>query len=108
LLSLILAVHGFYLLKVIGQPKDNFENTTRLVIVGAYKYIRHPLYASLLVGTWGVFFKDPSLLGGLLAGVASLFIFATARTEESENIVKFGSAYEEYIKSTSMFIPFVF
>lgn len=106
--SLFLALHGFYLLRIIGQPRDNFENTTRLVIVGAYKYIRHPLYASLLLLGWGVFFKDGTLPGVLLALIASLFLVATARTEESENVAKFGSEYEDYIKSTRMFIPFVF
>ncbi len=106
--SLVLAIHGFYLLRVIGRPQGEFENTTRLVIVGAYKYIRHPLYASLLYGGWGIFFKDPSLSAILLAVVASLFLYATARVEESENIGRFGAAYEEYMKSTRMFIPYVF
>jgi protein-S-isoprenylcysteine O-methyltransferase Ste14 len=108
ILSLCLAIHGFYLLRMIGRPERNFEDTTRLVIVGAYKYIRHPLYASLLFLGWGIFFKDVSLQGGLLALVGSLFLVATARTEESENVAKFGSEYKDYIKSTRMFIPFVF
>ncbi len=56
--SLILAVHGFYLLRVVGQPKDNIENTTMLVREGAYRYIRHPLYGSLLWLAWGICLKD--------------------------------------------------
>lgn len=106
--SLILAVHGFYLLRVIGRPQGDFENTTQMVIVGAYRYIRHPLYGSLILLTWGVFFKDRTLLGFLLSAVTSLFLFATARVEESENTAKFGSEYERYMKSTRMFIPFLF
>lgn len=70
-----LAIHGFYLLKVIGRPqgkKDNspnlgFENTANLVVVGAYQYIRHPLYASLLFLGWGVFFKNPHFIACILA-----------------------------------------
>jgi protein-S-isoprenylcysteine O-methyltransferase Ste14 len=106
--SLILAVHGFYLLRIIGRPQGKFENTTRLVIVGAYKYIRHPLYSSLLFLTWGVFFKDFSLLGILLSAIASVFLYATAKTEESENLTKFGKEYADYMGSTKMFLPFVF
>jgi protein-S-isoprenylcysteine O-methyltransferase Ste14 len=112
----MLAIHGFYLLSIIGQPKGRvenssnlgFENTSTLVTVGAYKYIRHPLYSSLLFGGWGVFFKDPSLLGGALAVAISAFLTATANVEEKENLRSFGSAYAEYMKTTKMFIPFLF
>ncbi|HEY6950920.1 MAG TPA: isoprenylcysteine carboxylmethyltransferase family protein [Bacteroidota bacterium] len=106
--SLALAVHGFYLLRVIGKPQGDFENTTRLVRIGAYRYIRHPLYSSLVVLTPGVFFKDPSVLGILLWGTTTLFLYATARTEESENTAKFGEEYAEYMQSTRMFIPYLF
>src|SRR5512140_3218124 len=88
-----MAIHGFYLLRVIGRPRGNFENTTHLVIIGAYKYIRHTLYGSLLVLVWGIFFKNVSLPGILLAAVASLFLYATAKTEETENLAKFGAEY---------------
>jgi protein-S-isoprenylcysteine O-methyltransferase Ste14 len=106
--SAILAVHGFFLLRVIGRPQGDFENTTKLVIVGAYRYIRHPLYGSLLFFLWGVFLKDLSLLGFLLTAIGSVFLFATARIEESENLARFGDDYAEYMKSTRMFIPYLF
>ena len=47
--SLFMAVHGFYLLHMTGRPKRGIEDTTILVKRGAYKYIRHPLYSSLLL-----------------------------------------------------------
>ncbi len=106
--SLVLAVHGFYLLRVIGRPKSGIESTTTLMIVGAYKHIRHPLYSSLLFFAWGVFFKDPSLLGGILAVAATAFLAATAKVEEVENLQKFGAEYAAYMKTTRMFIPFLF
>lgn len=106
--SLFLVIHGFTLLRRIGQPQGPFEQTTQLVKEGVYRYIRHPLYASLLYLAWGAFFKSPSLLDGSLAAVASVFLYATARVEETENLVKFGEAYAEYIKETCMFIPYLF
>jgi protein-S-isoprenylcysteine O-methyltransferase Ste14 len=106
--SLVLAIHGWHLLIAMGRPKGGFENTTTLVLRGAYKYVRHPLYASLLLLGWGTFFKDPSLLGGSLALVISAFLIAMARVEEAENLEKFGSEYARYMKSTRMFIPFLF
>jgi protein-S-isoprenylcysteine O-methyltransferase Ste14 len=106
--SLALAVHGFYLLRAIGEPREGFEDTTTLVKVGAYKYIRHPLYASLLLLGWGAFFKDPSLLGGILVVAASAFLVATARVEEAENRQRFGADYAVYVKTTKMLVPFLF
>ena len=117
LVSLFLVVHGVYLLRTIGKPDDRrsedeatigFEKTTTLVVVGAYKYIRHPLYSSLLFLAWGVFFKDPSWLGGILALAATIFLVVTAKVEEAEDIRFFGPAYQIYRKQTKMFIPFLF
>jgi protein-S-isoprenylcysteine O-methyltransferase Ste14 len=105
--SIRLALHGFRLLKRIGQPEGEFERTTRLVTAGAYRYIRHPLYASLLLLDWGAFLKDPSWAGAALALAASLFLYLTARVEEQENLARFGEAYREYMQRTKMFIPFL-
>jgi protein-S-isoprenylcysteine O-methyltransferase Ste14 len=78
------------------------------VTVGAFRYIRHPLYSSLLFLAWGVFFKHPSWVGLFLAGIATFFLTMTARIEEAENMAFFGTAYESYMKQTRMFIPFLF
>jgi protein-S-isoprenylcysteine O-methyltransferase Ste14 len=78
-----------------------------LVTEGVYRYIRHPLYSSLLFLGWGIFFKRPSCLVGLFALVASAFLVLTARVEEGENIRYFGEVYQEYMKHTKMFVPFV-
>jgi protein-S-isoprenylcysteine O-methyltransferase Ste14 len=106
--SAFLVVHGIHLLRVIGKPRGQFENTTTLVRLGAYKFVRHPLYSSLLLLAWGVFFKHLSLPGGASALTATAFLVATARIEEMENTNKFGSEYAAYMKTTKMFIPFVF
>ena len=106
--SLILAVHGFYMLSTLGRPKGGIDNTTTLVMRSAYRYIRHPLYSSLLLFGWGVFFKAPSLLGSVLVIITSAFLIATAKVEEAENLRKFGAEYAEYRGITKMFIPFLF
>jgi len=106
--SLFLVIHALTLIHRIGQPQGSFEQTTRLVKMGAYTYIRHPMYASLLYFAWGVFFKSPSLLDGLTAMVVSAFLYATGRVEEGENLEKFGAEYSDYMKGTRMFIPFTF
>jgi protein-S-isoprenylcysteine O-methyltransferase Ste14 len=114
-ISAFLVVAGVRLLRQMGEPdaqRDDvpmvaFEKTTTLVTTGAYRYVRHPLYSSLLFLAWGIFFKDPSWLGGLLAVAATLFLVATARVEEAENLRFFGEEYRDYARQTKMFIPFL-
>lgn len=89
-------------------PLLAFEKTSTLVTTGIYHYIRHPLYSSLLILAWGVFFKDPSWLGGLLALAATLALIATAKADEAECIRFFGPAYQDYMQRTRMFVPFLF
>jgi protein-S-isoprenylcysteine O-methyltransferase Ste14 len=106
--SLFLAIHGFYLLRTLGKPREIFEATTELVRQGAYRYIRHPLYSSLLWFAWGAFLKEISLFSTILVLIATAALIATARVEEGENLGKFGEGYAAYQRETRMFIPFVF
>ena len=109
-------IHGVQSLHKVGKPDSKrndpsligIEKTTELVTVGAYRYIRHPLYSSLLFGAWGVFFKQPSLVGVCLAVIATFFLIMTAKIEEAENTRFFGAAYQSYMKQTKIFIPFLF
>jgi protein-S-isoprenylcysteine O-methyltransferase Ste14 len=85
-----------------------FEKTTSLVTSGIYRIIRHPLYSSLLLLAWGIYLKQPDLTGFILVWAASLLLFTTAWIEEQENIRYFGLAYQEYMKRTRRFIPYLF
>jgi protein-S-isoprenylcysteine O-methyltransferase Ste14 len=114
--STVLVAHGAYLLRIVGRPDNKrsqdapligIEKTTSLVTVGAYKYIRHPIYSSLLFLAWGVFFKDPSWLGIIIALAATTFLVITAKVEEAECIRCFGPSYQAYMKQTRMFVPFL-
>lgn len=116
ILSLIFVTIGLRLLREIGDQnadrKDEalfaVEKTTRLITVGIYRYIRHPLYSSLLFLAWGIFFKSPSWQDAGLALVCTALLIATARVEENENIAVFGDDYIAYMKNSKMFIPYIF
>jgi protein-S-isoprenylcysteine O-methyltransferase Ste14 len=116
-LSVAVVIHGLTLLHFIGRPSNQreekcligFEKTTLLVTVGIYKYIRHPMYASLFLVAMGAFFKQPfAWQSGALTVSAIVFLFFTARIEETECIEFFGPDYKEYMKKTKRFIPFIF
>ena len=116
LISLVLIYQGVRLFRRKGKldpERDDpalvgIEKTTELVSTGIYHYIRHPFYSSLLFLGWGIFLKDISFAGILLAAITTILLLITARREESENIQFFGEKYREYMKHTKMFIPFIF
>jgi len=106
--SLALAGSGFYLIKTRGNPSGDFEDTTTLITTGVYRYLRHPLYSSLIALSIGAFFKDPSWLGALLVLSTVLGSLITARIEEGHNLKRFGEEYRDYKERTKRFIPFIY
>lgn len=116
IVSGFLATYGAYLLHRLGAPSRlrvdptlvGVERTTTLVTSGAYRYIRHPLYASLLFLAWGVFLKSTTKVSAVLIILATGLLIITAKIEERENIAYFGNVYRGYIKRTRMFIPKIF
>jgi protein-S-isoprenylcysteine O-methyltransferase Ste14 len=85
-----------------------FEKTTELVTTGIFHYIRHPMYSSLLLLAWGLFFKLPAWPSALLVFIATVFLFATAKADEAECVRFFGPAYQAYMERSKRFLPFLF
>jgi len=107
LASIVFAIWGFFLLRMIGKPQGDFENTTKLVEIGIYRFVRHPLYASLLLLGTGIFLKNISISTALFTLINIVALIATAKEEEKEMTKKFGSEYIAYMQKTRMFIPFI-
>jgi protein-S-isoprenylcysteine O-methyltransferase Ste14 len=115
-LSLYLAVAGIILIKRKGKPGKTktdktlygFEQTTALVETGIYKFIRHPLYSSLLFLTWGIYLKQPAFGLSIVAVLSTVFLYITALCDERECIVSFGDRYVEYMNRTKKFVPYLF
>lgn len=114
--SLALVVAGVWGLRKFGKlsPARNdaglygFERTTRLVTKGVFRYIRHPMYSSLLFLTWGLFARWPTVPGGVLALVVTVLLGLTARADERECQAYFGWSYRYYQKATWAFIPLIY
>ena len=113
--SIGIVVAGITLLRRHGKPdqaRDDaelfaFEKTSTLVTAGIFRYIRHPLYTSLLLLAWGVFFKQISLPGLLCTLTATLLLWLTACRDEEECVTHFGEPYRQYMRRSKRFIPFV-
>ncbi len=85
----------------------NFENSTKLVTTGLYKYIRHPMYASLLFLGWGMFSKDINAVTIIIITLVTIAVYITCKVEEKEMIARFGVEYRDYMKKTKMWIPYI-
>lgn len=114
--GLYLVIAGIVLLKKVGSRNKSrdekslyaFEKTARLVETGVFRYIRHPMYSSLVFLTWGILLKNPTLPLIAFAVLSTVFLYLTAIRDEKECIRFFGKTYSEYMKRTKRFIPFIF
>ncbi len=116
IISGYLVIMGVMLIRKVGKPERNrkentlyqFEKTTEIIDKGIFKYIRHPLYSSLLFLTWGIFFKNLTIELLCVSVLSTIFLYLTAIFEEKECLVFFGKKYIEYMKRSKMFIPYIF
>jgi len=113
--SAIFVVWGYVLLRRLGgfrpsaevTPEYGWEKTGRLVTVGVYRYIRHPMYSSVLFLAWGTLLKRVTVGTLALGAVATVSLVVTARSEEAENLKRFGAEYLDYMRRTRRFVPFL-
>jgi protein-S-isoprenylcysteine O-methyltransferase Ste14 len=103
--SVVPVVLGFQALQLHGKAQLQFENTQALVTSGIYRYIRHPMYLSLMLLGTGVCLKDPTDMVVCLGVVNCIALVATALREEKEMVRRFGEEYVAYRTRSKMFIP---
>jgi protein-S-isoprenylcysteine O-methyltransferase Ste14 len=116
IISSYLIIAAAILIKKVGKPSTQrdenalyqFEQTSELIDTGIYKYIRHPLYSSLLFLTWGIFFKNVNTISFIVSLLSSIFLYFTAFFDEKECTQFFGNKYVDYMKRSKRFIPFIF
>ncbi len=107
-ISIYLPIAGFLLLRRRGAPQGHFEYTTELVTTNLYRFIRHPMYASLLFLALGAWLKQPLYWpAAVIFAIVVVALFLTAQAEEEDMKQAFGQRYVDYMKTTKRFIPFV-
>jgi protein-S-isoprenylcysteine O-methyltransferase Ste14 len=105
--SAAFAVGGFAAIKRYGKAEGDWEATTDLVKRGVFRYIRHPLYSSLMQLSVGFLLQDMNWLSFTLCLFSLVFLAAASLVEEKENIDKFGGLYRAYAAETRLYVPFI-
>jgi len=88
------------------SPTVEPRATSRLVTVGVYRRIRHPMYSAHVV--WGL--AQALLLPNLLAGPLALAIMLAVLAlriprEERFMLEEFGEEYRDYMRTTGRLLP---
>jgi protein-S-isoprenylcysteine O-methyltransferase Ste14 len=78
----------------------------RLIITGPYRFVRHPMYTSLILLLAGMTLYLNHLTNyiGLVIVIASVFLKSK---REEQLLIKIYPEYMEYMNETSGFLPFV-
>ena len=111
--GLIVALGGFALLQwsqaALGS---NWSDEPRLlagqtmVAHGAYKWIRHPIYAAfLLILGSTMLLSANGLVGGSWIAMVALDVRARIAFEERLMLAAFGEKYQEYMDMTGAIVP---
>ena len=78
-----------------------------LVTSGPYRFIRHPIYASVCLFVWVSALGHASVRSALLACLVTIGVAIRVATEETL-VAKQYPEYLDYAKRTKRLIPFVF
>ncbi len=88
-----------------GTPMSLRENH-ELVTTGPYHYVRHPIYAGVMLAMLGTALATDIAWLALFVVYVVYFLFA-ARTEERTMLAQFPRHYPDYQRRTKRLIPFV-
>jgi methanethiol S-methyltransferase len=105
-LALLLGLLQTGVLSFLGLSQLSGSNPTgssRLVVNGLYRRVRHPLYSAGLVFIWLTPLMTTNLLAFNLG--ATVYLITGAIFEERKLLREFGQEYASYRASTPMLVP---
>lgn len=94
--------------RALGKAYDRVVRPEELVTCGPYAFIRHPIYTSYMLLFSGYAMLLHSASTAVFA-VAICVVYYSVRTRLEQAVLQeaFGEMYDQYVKRTKMFLPFV-
>lgn len=108
ILSIILALWAIITMqksKLKISPVPSADAT--LVTNGPYRFIRHPMYTAILLGSSGLLIHHFTLIRLVIVVALAIVLFIKLTWEEKMLSEKFKD-YNEYMKHTKRILPFIF
>ncbi len=104
-IAIVLTVWIHHVLGKQYSAKLEIQKGHKLITVGPYSRIRHPMYTTLNLFSISVSLISSNLLIILSAISVAIPFLWIARSEEKILIDQFGEEYLEYMKNTGRFFP---
>lgn len=98
-------IAAFFLFRSGHEAVIGEQRPARIILAGAFGYVRHPLYLGSILVYFGLSVSTASLFSLALLVVIVLFYNYIADYEEKLMEAKFGQAYIAYRNKTGKWIP---
>lgn len=116
IIGIILYVAGFLLMAwALISLRNNYQlggsvprDTDKLVILGPYRFLRHPMYAAALYISLGLACLTQSLACFAVFCIYLVLILLLIPVEEKGLQAAYGQQYAAYQQQTGKLVPFVF
>jgi methanethiol S-methyltransferase len=100
------SMKGISVTRFIGlSPQDDLRENNELVLDGLYRWVRHPLYAGMILVFLGYFFFLPTLASVVHLIALLVYVPIGIYFEEKKLITLHGQAYIDYQKAVPPLIP---
>ncbi len=85
--------------------KAVFVPENKLIMTGAFAYVRHPMYLGGITGAFGLALFAGSVLGFIYSFILVLVLSHIADSEEEDLRARFGQEYAEYQRKVPKLFP---
>ena len=106
-IALIALYSGYSLGLKSYSPFSKPSKNNKLVVTGFYKYVRHPIYSSVMIVALVLLLSNPSFPSFVIFAVL-IYIQDIKASFEEESLTRIHLGYTNYKKTTKKFIPFVY
>ena len=105
----VFTIVGRYQIGKFGSGILVIEDSHRLMKSGIYRYIRHPIYAGGVIGSFASILIFRCIFFGTVGFLYNFFVlFVRLKQEELLLLEEFGEEYQEYKKTSKRLIPFIY